>query len=321
MHYSTSTTPARDPSRIETDLPYIWQDGLCEVCGKLLNPNTFIKQGARMYCSFSCSDVHSEIEERSISRVNHATNECRKEVEQFVAFRKLGSKTEMPKPESNYGQYLNSVNTPAKKEKSEISLSEDVKTNLECLDARSMIERYIQNVNQIEHLDNTMSDMRSQLYAVKEPEVIEDISIWNQYRHEKAAMAELARKTETESTSSQVELREQNKYLSELMCKSEEIPNAKWIRSGDMAIYVPPNTDFYVATVKPWSEVLKEKKSIEKRNSKTGVSNRGLEVIGGLVLLAGLVIPAVFIGMYVGIVAVSVWIIVYTAGAVALGVE
>ncbi len=68
---------------------FIWEEGLCEICGKILDPWTFIQVGARHYCSGQCYEAYHPGEEYCGN--SHATPEYRKKMEEIVANRKAGN--------------------------------------------------------------------------------------------------------------------------------------------------------------------------------------------------------------------------------------
>lgn len=192
-------------------------------------------------------------------------------------------------------------NLPAK-------LDNDKKEDLDILDPRAMIQKYISNEDEASNLYDSIYEVDNKINGLIEPDVIEDIGVWQQWKYEKESLVELAGKTKQSNNERIAEIKEENKYLAELLFESENVPNNKWIRSGDKGIFIEKMSNSYPGTavaVKSWKGIQEQIKSDKKNvstkiTSDTGLPDSTLKAIGGVSLLTVAIVPAIILGLAVG---------------------
>jgi len=123
-------------------------------------------------------------------------------------------------------------------EKREPEVDEVTKEVIDSLEPRALLDKYIENVEIVEGYDNSTRKVKAELLGFKEPEYVEDIDEYEQYRLQLESLKELANETETNNKKAKEEVKKEQLYVIYAIANSERIPQNKWVKVRDYGVKV-----------------------------------------------------------------------------------
>ena len=244
-------------------------EGHCNVCNNILDPDTFICIGANDYCSQECfksfRGYYCKKEDNHAVRIPELREEMRETVSRVL---NISSPNESISEE----YIVEECSVP-------IIPAGDSVDNYEFADypVEDVISRYVSNRNEILTLQEENINITNNLKEVQklEPTYIEYLGQWKTYK-ETLEDAEGMTTGTLESNKKRIDkLDKEQLILLYMIQESDDIPKDKWVRCGDVGIIFHKKTQ--AVQIKKWNVVLQElepkKENVRWKNIKSAVGN------------------------------------------------